>query len=60
MFGRIAHVSARAFSGALLETQETDFDSFVLCCDIVTATLYDVLMGKDFTRSYRYVTLLRQ
>ena len=38
--GRIAHVSARAFSGALLETQETDFDSFVLCCDIVTATLY--------------------
>ncbi|CAL6382775.1 unnamed protein product [Bathycoccus prasinos] len=38
--GRIAHVSARAFSGALLETQETDFDSFVLCCDIVTATMY--------------------
>jgi len=38
--GRIAHVSARSFAGSPFETQELDFDSFVLCCDIVTATLY--------------------
>ena len=27
-------------SVVLIETEETDFDSFVLCCDIVTATMY--------------------
>ena len=38
--GRIVQVSARAFGGTHTETEEMDFESFTLCCDIVTATMY--------------------
>ena len=37
---RIVQVSARAFSGTHTETEELDFESFMLCCDIVTVTMY--------------------
>ena len=38
--GRIVQVSARAFGGTHTETEELDFESFMLCCDIVTVTMY--------------------
>jgi hypothetical protein len=44
VIGRIAHVSTRVFTFNkpihTLDIDDIDFDSFVLCCDIVTGMLY--------------------